>query len=76
MARSLLVEAQLPKVMWFWAIREAVQRMNFLPVEAPTSDVDATGAVIKVVTTAHELFYEVKPDLRVLFPFGAIGYCH
>jgi hypothetical protein len=22
------------------------------------------------------LFYEVKPDLRVLFPFGAIGYCH
>jgi hypothetical protein len=28
------------------------------------------------VTTAHELFYEVKPDLRVLFPFGAIGYYH
>ena len=34
MARSLLVEAQLPKVMRFWAIHEAVQRMDSLPVEA------------------------------------------
>jgi hypothetical protein len=76
MARSLLVEAQLPKILWFWAVREAVQRMNFIPVEVPTSEVDAEGNVIKLVTTAHELFYEVKPDLRVLFPFGAIGYYH
>ena len=76
MTCSLLVESQLPKVMWFWAICEAVQRMNFLPVTAPTSDVDTTGKVITVVTTAHELFYKVKPDLRVLFPFGAIGYFH
>ena len=51
--------------------------MNFLPVEAPTSlEVDATGKVITVLTTAHELFYKVKPDLGVLFPFGAIGYYH
>jgi hypothetical protein len=28
------------------------------------------------IATPHELFYKVKPDLCVLFPFGAIGYYH
>jgi hypothetical protein len=32
MARALLVEARLPKRYWFWALREAVIRMNLLPV--------------------------------------------
>jgi hypothetical protein len=27
------------------------------------------------ITTLHESFYKVKPDLCVLFPFGAIGCC-
>jgi hypothetical protein len=31
MARALLVEAQLPRRYWFWALREAVIRMNLLP---------------------------------------------
>jgi hypothetical protein len=32
MARALLVEAKMPKRYWFWALREAVIRMNLLPV--------------------------------------------
>jgi hypothetical protein len=74
MARSLLAKAQLPKLFWFWAVREAVQRMNLLPVEVPTADLDDQGAPIKIITTSHELFYGVKPDYRILFPFGTIGY--
>jgi hypothetical protein len=31
---------------------------------------------VKVLTTAHELFYGVPPDMRILFPFGSIGYYH
>jgi hypothetical protein len=76
MARSLLIEAQLPKTLWFWAVCEAVQRMNFISVEVPTSEVAAKGDIIKTVATAQESFYEVKPDLRILFPFGAICCCH
>jgi hypothetical protein len=41
MARSLFVEAQLPKMLWFCSVREAVQRMNFIPVEVPMSEVTA-----------------------------------
>ena len=32
MARSYLTTAKLPKKFWFWAIREAILRMNILPV--------------------------------------------
>ena len=76
MARSLLVMAQLPKIVWFWAVHEAIQIMNFIPVEVPTSKMDAEGNLIKLVITAHEPFYEVKPDLQVLFPFGVTNYYH
>jgi hypothetical protein len=50
--------------------------MDFAPVEVPVSEVTAKGDVIKIATAANELFYEVKPGLRVLFPFGAIGCRH
>jgi hypothetical protein len=51
--------------------------MDFAPVEVPVSEVTAKGDVIKIATAANELFYEAKPGLRVLFPFGAmIGCCH
>jgi hypothetical protein len=50
--------------------------MNFTPIKVPVSEVTAKGDVIKTATGANEPFYEVKPDLRVLFPFGAIGCCH
>jgi hypothetical protein len=56
MARGLLAEAQLPKRYWFWAIREAVLRMNLIPVQVPQSD----GT--KASSTPHELFYGSKPD--------------
>jgi hypothetical protein len=70
MARGLLAEAQLPKRYWFWAIREAVLRMNLLPVQVPQSD----GT--KAYSTPHELFYGTKPDYRVLFHWGSYGYYH
>jgi hypothetical protein len=31
MARAMLIEAQLPRRYWFWALREATIRMNLLP---------------------------------------------
>jgi transposase InsO family protein len=37
MARALLVEARLPKRYWFWALREAVIRMNLLPCRPGTT---------------------------------------
>jgi hypothetical protein len=43
---------------------------------APIPDVTIDGAPITVLTTTHELFYGIKPDLSILFPFGAIGYYH
>jgi hypothetical protein len=76
MARSLLAETQLHKVFWFWSIRESIQCMDLIPVEAPTPEVTAAGDPIKVLTTAHELFYSIKPDLRIFFPFGAVVYYH
>jgi hypothetical protein len=36
MARALLVEARMPKRYWFWALREAVIRMNVLPCRPGT----------------------------------------
>jgi hypothetical protein len=41
MARALLVEARMPKRYWFWALREAVIRMNLLPCQAQTPDTTA-----------------------------------
>jgi hypothetical protein len=76
MACSLLAEAQLPKVFWLWSVWEAVQRMNLTPIETPTSEVTAKGDPIKVLTTAHALFYGVKPDLHIIFPFRAVGSDH
>jgi hypothetical protein len=30
-------------MLWFWAVREAIQRMNFIPVKVPTSEAAAEG---------------------------------
>ena len=34
MARPFLAEAKLPRIFWFWALREAFHHMNMLPVRA------------------------------------------
>jgi hypothetical protein len=36
MACALLVEARMPKRYWFWALREAIIRMNLLPCQPPS----------------------------------------
>ena len=65
MARGLLLSAPLPKRFWFWAYREAIHRMNVLPVKRP----DGT------ITTPYELFYKHQPDMRsVLYKWGSLGY--
>ncbi len=67
MARSYLAEAQLPKRLWFWAIREAMIRSNLIPV---TLEYNGT----KRLTTSHELYYGEKPDGRILYPFGCLAF--
>ena len=69
MARSFLAEAKLPKKFWYWALREAVIRMNILPVSINKDDPSDPASL----TTPHFEFYGVKPDYQILFPFGAIG---
>jgi hypothetical protein len=39
--------------------------------DSPADDLDAIASRL---TTPFELFHGVKPDYRVLFPFGAVGY--
>ena len=66
MARSFLAEAKLPRIFWYWALREAFHRMNMLPVQVGPSK----------WSSPLELFYGHAPDYRVLFSFGSIGYFH
>ena len=65
MARCLLTDAQLPKSFWLWAVREACHRLNMTPRLDP-----ANGSQM----TPFETFFGRKPDARVLFPFGCVGY--
>ena len=69
MARSFLTEAKLPKKFWYWALREASLRSNILPVTQHIDDPTDPD----YMTTPFFEFYCVKPDYRILFPFGAIG---
>ena len=70
MARAFLAEAKLPTRFWFWALRTAFHRMNLLPVQSLSSDSTQPSEW----TTPLALFYGCRPDYRVLFEFGAIGY--
>ena len=69
MARAYLQEAGLPKYFWFWAIRTAFERMNMLPLE-----VGRDKQKQPILKSSFELFYQAKPDMRCLFPFGAVGF--
>ena len=69
MARSFLTEAKLPKKFWFWAIREANLFLNVLPITQQQDGTDDPA----LISTPHFEFFGVKPDYRILFPFGCIG---
>ena len=69
MARSFLADAKLPKKFWYWALREANLRMNILPITQQQNGSDDPS----LLSTPYYEFYGVKPDYRILFPFGAIG---
>ena len=69
MARSYLAAAKLPKKFWYWAIREANIRSNFLPITQNANDIND----VKYWSTPHQEFYGEKPDYRLLFPFGVVG---
>ena len=69
MDRAFLANARLPKRFWYWAIREAAHRVNFLPVSSNPDDLTNPD----FVSTPHFKLYGTKPDYRTLFPFGAIG---
>jgi hypothetical protein len=69
MARAYLQEANLPRKFWFWALRMAFERMCLIPMEVGKEE-DGSPTL----ATPFELFYKRKPDLRVLFPFGCVGY--
>jgi hypothetical protein len=66
MARALLIEARLPRRYWFWAIREAVHRMNILP--------GRNNRHSKDVTTPFELLYGVLSPIIAPFKWGSVGF--
>jgi hypothetical protein len=63
MARSYIMDMQMPRHSWYWAIRQAVFVMNYLPC-----------TVSHILTSPHELVYGVKPDYRLLFRLFSTGY--
>ena len=63
MARSYITDMQMPRHFWYWAIRQAVFVMNYLPC-----------TVSNILTSSHELVYGVKPDYRLLFRLFSTGY--
>ena len=68
MARSFLADAKLPKKFWCSAIREANLRLNILPITQKEGSTDPA-----FMTTPHFECFGIKPDYRILFPFGCTG---
>lgn len=67
MARAHLMQARLRKSFWFWAVREALTRMNMIPVaHGPTDNL--------LHTTLMEMCCGVKPDANTSFTFGSVGF--
>lgn len=55
MARSYITDMQMTREYWFWAVRYAVQVLNYLPHK-----------VNDVLTSPLKLAYGVKPDYQTL----------
>ncbi len=63
MGRAFITDMQMPRNFWYWALRQSVQVLNYIPC-----------TVEGLSTTPHELVYGVKPDLRVLFRMFSTGF--
>jgi hypothetical protein len=65
-ARSLLVDRGMPKSLWFFALRHAVQVCNYLPVVIEGN-----------ITTAFEQVHKSQPNFQaILYPIFSHGYFH
>jgi hypothetical protein len=63
MARAFITDMQMPKNFWYWALRQSIQVMNYIPC-----------TVFGISTTPHELVYGIKPDRWILFCLFSTGY--
>jgi hypothetical protein len=71
MAQAMLIEAQLPRRYWFWALREATIRMNLLPCKPtgktsspPADSDDDVPTPVEVAQPAKESVYDpVSPPI-------------
>ncbi len=63
MGRAFITDMQMPRQYRYWALRQSVQVMNYIPC-----------TVEGISTTPHELVYGVKPDLQVLFQILSTGF--
>ncbi len=63
MGRAFITHMQMPRQYWYWALRQSVQVMNYVPC-----------TVEGISTTPHELVYGVKPDLHILFRMFSVGF--
>jgi hypothetical protein len=64
MARALLVDRGMPKSLWFFALRHAVQVCNYLPVMLEGK-----------ITTAFEQVHKSQPNFQaILYPIFSHGY--
>ena len=70
MACLFLTTAKLPKKFWFWAIHEASIQMNMLLVVQQQNGTPEKSINLTVIKTPYFEFFGVKPDYRILFPFG------
>lgn len=67
MARAFLTQSRLPKLFWFWVVREAIARMNVVPMHFDDAE-------SPLHTTSMELHHGKKPDVNVLCNFGSVGF--
>jgi hypothetical protein len=64
MARALLVDRGMPKSLWLFALRHAVQLCNYLPVTSESN-----------ITTAFEQVHKSQPNFQaILYPIFSHGY--
>jgi hypothetical protein len=64
MARALLVDQGMPKILWFFALHNAVQVCNYLPIMVDGS-----------MTKFLELVHQCQPNYQaILYPIFSHGY--